>query len=290
LTGNELPERPRRGGVGGGRLGLILIGAVVIIVGAMIFIRLRGGPPVPEPPDAAGTAAIIAKVTSVPTATLDAVGAGTGVTPPSTLPDSTPPLLMDGKPEVLSIGAEFCPYCAAERWALAVALSRFGTFTNLGLTTSAADDVYPSTPTLTFHGASYASDLLAFASVETQTNQRAGPGQGYAPLETMTLEQRRLIQTYDAAPYTPSPGSIPFALIGNRYVISGSSYSPDVLQKLTWQQVADALSDPASPVARQVLGAANVLTGAICKLTRGQPATVCTSAGVVAGAAALPVK
>ena len=31
------------------------------------------------------------------------------------------------------MGAEYCPYCAAQRWAMIVALSRFGTFS--GLTT-----------------------------------------------------------------------------------------------------------------------------------------------------------
>ncbi len=279
--------RDRRGATSP-RVGAVLIGLVVLAVAAMIGVRLRSKQGVPGLPSAAASAAITAKVTSVPAAVLDAVGAGTGVTPPSALPDTTSPIVVDGKPEVLSIGAEFCPYCAAERWALAVALSRFGTFTNLGLTTSAADDVYPSTPTLTFHGSSYASDVLTFVSVETESNVRSGPGQGYAPLEPMTMEQSRLIQTYDVEPYTPSPGSIPFVLIGNRYVVSGATYSPDALQGMTWQQIADALSDPASPVARDVLGAANVLTAAICKLTNGEPTAVCTSAGVTAGAAALP--
>ena len=40
-------------------------------------------------------------------------------------------LTSNGKPEILYIGAEFCPYCAAERWAIAVALSRFGTLSPL---------------------------------------------------------------------------------------------------------------------------------------------------------------
>jgi len=34
---------------------------------------------------------------------------------------------------VVYIGAEYCPYCAVERWPLIVALNRFGTLTNLGL-------------------------------------------------------------------------------------------------------------------------------------------------------------
>ena len=35
------------------------------------------------------------------------------------------------KPELLYIGAEYCPYCAASRWPLIIALSRFGTFKGL---------------------------------------------------------------------------------------------------------------------------------------------------------------
>src|SRR5438874_585634 len=61
------------------------------------------------------------------------------------------PLTKDGKPEVLYIGDEYCPYCAAERWAMAVALSKFGTFTGLRGIRSSSSDAFPSTPTLTFY-------------------------------------------------------------------------------------------------------------------------------------------
>ena len=46
---------------------------------------------------------------------------------------------------MLYIGAEFCPYCAAMRWSMAVALSRFGTFTPLHGIHSSSTDVDPST-------------------------------------------------------------------------------------------------------------------------------------------------
>ena len=55
------------------------------------------------------------------------------------------------------MGAEYCPYCAAERWAMAVALSRFGTFSDLRLIHSSSADIYPNTPTLSFYRSSYAS-------------------------------------------------------------------------------------------------------------------------------------
>ena len=96
------------------------------------------------------------------------------------------------------------------------------------------------------------------------------------------------MQTFNVPPYTSQAGSIPFLLIGNRFVVSGASYPPDVLQGKTWQQIADALSDPTSPIAKQVLAAANMLTASICELTGGQPSNVCTAPGVTSAAATLP--
>ena len=72
----------------------------------------------------------------------------------------------NGKPLIFYFGAEFCPYCAAERWPLIVALSRFGTFTGLSTTTSSSSDAYPNTPTFTFRAASYTSDYVSFQAVE----------------------------------------------------------------------------------------------------------------------------
>jgi hypothetical protein len=85
---------------------------------------------------------------------------------------SGPALTLAGKPQILYIGAEFCPVCGAERWALVVALSQFGTFTNLQQTTSAARDGH--IPTVSFYGSSYASPYVTFTPVETTTNQPKG--------------------------------------------------------------------------------------------------------------------
>lgn len=74
-----------------------------------------------------------------------------------------------------------------------------------------------------------------------------------------------------------SSGAIPFIDIGNRYLIHGAQYNPQVLQHHTWAQIAAALHDPASPIARGADGAANEITAAICKLTGNKPAHVCAS-------------
>ena len=78
------------------------------------------------------------------------------------------PLTFDGKPGIFYSGAEYCPYCAAQRWPLVVALSRFGTWSNLSQTVSGASSgPFPETPTFSFYGSTYTSPYLAFQSVET---------------------------------------------------------------------------------------------------------------------------
>jgi hypothetical protein len=264
--------------------GVIAIVGVVAIVVVMIGFGLLDRSSTPDTPGPAGTEQVIADVTSVPPSALDAVGAIPGQTVPLRLPASTPRIATDGKPEVLYVGAEYCPYCAAERWALVVALSRFGTFSGLGLSTSAAEDIYPNTPTITFHGSSFRSDLLSFEGVETATNELNAEGTSYEPLDPLTAHQQQLFEAYNAPPYTSSAGSIPFLLIGNRYALSGASFLPDVLEGKTWQEIATALHDPSDPIAEEALASANVMTAAICELTEGEPAAVCASSGVQAGA------
>src|SRR5204862_473860 len=127
----------------------------------------------------------------------------------------------DGKALVVYIGAEYCPFCAAERWPIVIALSRFGTFSGLQLTTSASDDAFPNTPTFSFHGATYQSKYLTLQAVELRT--RTGE-----PLDALTAEQQQVFTTYDAAPYTSKPGTIPFIDFGGRYLVNGATYDAGV--------------------------------------------------------------
>jgi hypothetical protein len=257
-----------------GAIGVVAVVLVVVLV--MVVLALTRHPGTAQGSGTAGEAGNLAQ--HVPVSVLDQVGAGKAITPPKALPSGTPALEQDGKPQILYIGAEYCPYCATERWPLVVALSRFGSFTNLGGTESApAPEVFPQTPTFTFHGATYVSDVLSFAGVETNTNQRDPSGGGYTALDQATAAQQALVQQFDVNPYSTNPGAIPFLLIGNRFVSVGASYDPSVLEGLTRDQIARALSDPTSPVAQSVDGAANVLTAAICQATGGAPSSVCAS-------------
>jgi hypothetical protein len=268
--------------------------AVIIVIVAFIVIKASSSPSKPTTtsssangPTGSALASVVAKVTSVPASTLNTVGTGGGAVSatPITIKGGGAALTSGGKPEMLYMGAEYCPYCAAERWAMIVALSRFGTFSGLatvhsGIKNGAGDaEPYPSTPTWTFVNAKYTSQYLTFTPVEMQTNIPDASTGSYTTLQTPTAAQNALITKYDAAPYVSAAdaGSIPFIDFGNKYVVIGASYTPQVLSGLSWSTIATDLHDPSSPVTKAVGGTANYITAAICKMTGNQPASACTS-------------
>jgi hypothetical protein len=143
--------------------------------------------------------------------------------------------------------------------------------------------VYPNTPTLSFYKSSYTSQYLDFQPVEWQ-----GPTQG-SILQEPTAAQKALFSKYDAPPYiaSGSAGAFPFVDIGNKYLVLGAQYMPSVLAGLSWNQVADDIRNPASPVAKAIDGTANSITAAICKIAPNAPTSVCNSQAVLAGSGAL---
>lgn len=263
------------------RLLLAGVAIIAVVAVAVSLAVLRGNSPPASsgggtgPPTGSALDAVVATTTSVPAVAMDNVGAGQASGHPASVTGA--PLTSGGKPEVLYMGAEYCPYCAAERWSMVVALSRFGTFSGLSATHSAAKngagqpEPFPNTATWTFYGSTFTSTYLAFTPVEMNTNVPDASTGGYTTLQTPTAEQTALISKYD-----PGSGSIPFLDFGNRYASVGASYDPGVLSGLTWSQIADDLHHPDSPVAKSVLGTANYMTAAICGLTGNQPASACT--------------
>ena len=264
---------------------VVAIAVVLAIVMAMVAFALLGKP-AKAPASGSGTAAA-RKLQGVPDVTLAAIGLQTSVTPPQHLPSGTQPLTLNGKPQVLYVGAEYCPYCAAERWALILALSRFGSFTGLSATLSSATDVFPNTPTFSFHGATYSSTYLSFTGVEETTNQPNGQG-GYTPLDTLTAAQEALLKAFDVAPYTTQPGAIPFTTYGNRFVSIGAGFQPSALAGLTVDQVAAKLANADDPITKDIVGAANTLVAALCEVTGGRPSNVCAAPWVGQIQSALP--
>src|SRR5580693_3503560 len=266
---------------------LLASGSVVVVLAVVlvfVIVKLNNKPTVvgaqglSNGPTGSALAAVVDKVTSVPASTLDTVGNGGGAVTgkPTTISGSA--LTSSGKPEMFYMGAEYCPYCAAERWAMIVALSRFGTFTGLSTIHSSTTDSPAGIPTWTFFGSRYTSKYLTFTSVEETQNYRKGNSAalnvGYVPLQTPTAAQQALLERYDTSGY------IPFIDVANKYVEVGNllPYGPQVLQGLSWSQIAQAMQDPSSTVAQCVDASANYLTAAILKVTGNQPASACTPA------------
>jgi len=223
-------------------------------------------------------ASLVTKVTGIPTSVFESVGQGTSTPLPK--PISAPALSQNGKPRIVYLGAEYCPYCATERWPMVISLSRFGTFSNLGVTHSSSTDVFPSTQTFSFHGSTYNSQYVVFTPVEMQSNVLVGGS--YAVLDTPTSEEQALLTKYDAPPYTSSTGGIPFIYFGGQYLISGSTYDPSVLQGKTADEIATALSDPSTKISQGAIGAANAITATICSMTGDQPGSVCSDSVIQA--------
>jgi hypothetical protein len=260
-------EQRRRLLIVGGSVGLVL----VIVVALLVVKSLN------KPGRHLGSgrlpAAVARNVTSVPAGTLTKVGTGGFPSPigQTIKPIRDAALTSAGKPEMLYIGAEFCPYCAAMRWPMAVALSRFGTFGPLhGIHSAPSPEAYPNTATLTFHSQQYSSPYLTFTAIEHQkVNHQA--------LQPVSKAQQALWVKYGST--SQGPG-YPFIDFGNKVVITGPLFNPGVLQGLTWAQVASKLKNPNDPVAKAVDGAANYVTASICKVTGNKPGSVCTTAPI----------
>jgi thiol-disulfide isomerase/thioredoxin len=276
-------ELRRRGFIAGGAVVVVIAIVVALIVVKGLGSNSSASTASPGSGDTVTGALLPASVdkdvTTVPTSALNTVGTGSVlsfVSKPLTAAKGGT-LTSGGKPEMLYIGAEFCPYCAAMRWSMAVALSRFGTLSPLHGTHSSSTDTDPNTPTLTFYKSSYTSPYLTFTPVENETRS-------HATLQNTTKAQ----QTIWAGNEAGGELGYPFIDFGGKYVITGPLYDPAVLKGLTWAQVAaDLHSDPSGAVAQGALGTANIITAAICKMTDGKPGAVCTASGVVKASGSL---
>ena len=181
-----------------------------------------------------------------------------------------------GKPPVLLyVGADFCPYCASQRWGLLLTLLRFGRLTDVHYMLSSASDVYPNTATFTFQFSRYTSPYLRFQAIETADRDQQ-------PLMPMTPEANGLFQTYDVPPYAHFSYGIPFVYLNGAYLLTVPMISPASLQGLSWEQIAAQLADPRSALFKAAMPQVNLLSAAICRVDGHQPARVCASPGVIA--------
>lgn len=278
----------------------IAIGAVslvVVIVVALIAVKVTSGGSgssgangLKPPPITPASATVLSEVEHVPVSVQNAVGAwssvGTpGLTPPTYKPGQ-PPLKLGPSPlpYALYVGGLFCPYCAATRWSLLMAFSKFGTFTGVGQTTSSPWDSYPDTPTFDFTHAHYTSSYINFDPVEYLGQDTTGVDT-HTVLTPLTPSENKVYTHYDTV---NGQTGVPFVDIANKVFVTGAPIDPQLLESLgTWSAVASQLTNPKSQVTQAIVGTANDFIAGICAATGQQPASVCSVAGVKAAATAM---
>ncbi|HEV8065929.1 MAG TPA: DUF929 family protein [Acidimicrobiales bacterium] len=308
------PSRGRGGrnqpGRNTGRLAaLISSGVVAVFVVVIVLISTLGGSsgngksfPLESAP-----ASLVAAVTHIPASSFATADTGGGEVQVSGELDETPDqpaVTSGGLPELVYVGAEGCPYCAAARWPLLIALSRFGTFSNLGIIKSSPADSWANTNTFSFVHSTYKSAYIVFDPTEEMNNvpctNATSPGctgGSWHDLQTPTAQVEKLSSTYDSCKYFPNtstPGQcsgIPFMDWGGKYVSSGGWYLPTVINPVSgetagqgspysWTQIAQFLTVPSQGEGEVILAAANVYTALICDITSNKDAAVCNTSEV----------
>ena len=262
---------------------IIVVVVVIILMGTLIFFALHNK--VSTTPSSlqkydnkSVSSSVLSKISNISLISIEASLASSNVVPNKIVPITNGKILYKNKlPRIVYIGADYCPYCAAERWAIVTALSKFGTFRKLHYMTSSASDVYANTPTFTFYRAIYKSKYIDFTPVETQTNQPNATGSGYLALMKPSSFELNLFNTYDNTPYvsSSSAGSIPFIDIGGKYLSVGAQYNPSILKGLDWNGILSDISNSNNKVSENILSSAAYLTKYICKITNGKPQKVC---------------
>ena len=121
----------------------------------------------------------------------------------SAKPNKVPLFIVNGKPSVIYLGSITCIFCGENRWAMALALSRFGNFSNLFEGYSALQD--SDVPTLYWSpahynsstvdlGSYYASNYINFIAIEDTS-----PITGGFVVQPMSVMQQEINQSGNLA-------------------------------------------------------------------------------------------
>ncbi len=267
-------------------LGLIIV--AICLLGALVLVRDNSGPSTTSTVEMFSPApsSLVSTVSTVPASVYDAVGTSSPAVPvlaPLPAGNGSAPLWLATAgggpplPVVFFYGAEFAPYAAVQRWPLILALSRFGTFQQLGMMQSSDTTAFAGVSTFTFWNVHYSSKYVILEAVERYSSLNPTGGR-YLGLQTPNAREAAAVATYGA-------GANSFALtdVANRYVLNGASFAPGVLAGLSQSQIAGNLATPASPLTQAVVSAANEITAGICAVDGDRPDAVCGSKGVEAG-------
>jgi thiol-disulfide isomerase/thioredoxin len=170
-----------------------------------------------------------------------------------------------GKLFVFFIGAEYCPYCAAERWAIVRSLQKFGQWNGLEQTISAArDEPFLNLPTYDFTKASYTSSHIEFVAREIKDRD-------FKPLQKLLKTEEKLIRKFDPKK------EIPFLLIAGRFMQIGSGFTPKIFIGHTFRQTETELKKIESEIRKTIDDEANIISALFC--VSGLPPELCKETG-----------
>jgi thiol-disulfide isomerase/thioredoxin len=168
---------------------------------------------------------------------------------------------------VFFMGAEFCPYCAAERWAIVRSLQKFGQWDGLKQTISAArDQPFLNLPTYDFTNATYNSPHIEFVAREIKDRE-------FKQLQKLMKTEEKLVRKYNPKK------EIPFLLIGGRFMQVGSGFPPKIFIGHTFRQTETELKKVESEIRKTIDEEANVISALLC--ISGLPPELCKETGTV---------
>jgi len=194
------------------------------------------------------------------------------------------PIVINGKPTVIYIGAISCIFCGENRWAMALALGQFGTFKSLytGYSSFGDDDVPTiywnadnyTTPSSVGFGNNYTSNYINFISADYESP--IVQGFEIQPLSYFVSKAAATNQTYlDAMKFMNSTNQFqgtPFTFWG-KYIVGGadavdfsnSSSSRNVtIEYMTHAQMYNELGKPNDQMGWTEYAGADVYIAYLC--------------------------
>jgi len=170
-----------------------------------------------------------------------------------------------GKLTVFFMGAEYCPYSAAERWAIVRSLQKFGQWQGLKQTISAArDQPFLNLPTYDFTEATYNSPHIEFVAREIKDRE-------FKPFQKLLKTEEKIVRKHDPKK------EIPFLLLGGRFMQIGSGFPPKIFIGHTFRQTETELKKVESEIRKTIDEEANIITALLC--LSGLPPELCKEAG-----------
>ena len=170
-----------------------------------------------------------------------------------------------GKLFVFFVGAEYCPYCAAERWAIVRSLQKFGQWDGLKQTISAArDEPFLNLPTYDFTKATYTSPHIEFVAREIKDRE-------FNPLQKLLKTEEKLLRKFNPKK------EIPFLLIGGRFSQIGSGFTPKIFIGHTFRQTETELKKVESEIRKTIDDEGNIISALLC--VSGLPSELCKETG-----------